>query len=148
MRVDREVVRAPGSAAELGERGIGDVDNRPAVRADEVRVAVLAKVIKGWPDAEMDAADDLEFVEPLQHPVDGRRCDPRPSTRDLRDQIVSREMPVGSGEDRDQQPGRHGESAASAADQAVDPVLVRGGRARPCRSHDAMGTHGVVLVLL
>lgn len=147
MRVDREVVRAPGSAAELGERCIGDVNNRPAVRTDEVRVAVLAKVIKGWPDAGMDTSDDLEFVEPLQHPVDGRRCDPRPSTLDLRDQIVSREMPIGSGENGDEQPGRHGESAAGPADQSVDPVLVHGRRGRSCPSLDAMRAHGVVRVL-
>lgn len=124
MGVDGEVVVLSRRSGEVGEGGVGDVDDGPAVVADQVCVAVLAQVVEGRAEPGVDVFDDLEIVEALQDPVDGRRRDARRPALDLGDEVIGGQVLIRVGQRGDEDSRRHGESTTGFTNQPKDPVLI------------------------
>lgn len=123
VRVDREAVQLPGGAREVGERGVGYVDDQPTPAAHEMGMTVRSEVVKGGPEPRMDVLYYLQLVQTLQEPVDRRRGHARDATFDLGDQIVGRQVLVGLAQDGDEHTCGHGQPSAGVADDPVNAFL-------------------------
>ena len=77
VSVQSEPVRLVDATGEAGEGAVLDVDDRAALVADEMGVAVLAQVVEGRAVAGVHVLHDAELAESLEHAVDGRGCHAR-----------------------------------------------------------------------
>jgi hypothetical protein len=70
--VDGEAVVRLGVSGEAAEHGVGDVDRRPTLLADEVPVGRRGQVIGGRPVADVGVDHDAQALELVEVAVDGR----------------------------------------------------------------------------
>ncbi len=131
MGVQSEPVRLVDAAGEAGEGAVLDVDDRAALMAHEMGVAVLAQVVERRSVACVHVLDDAELAEALEHAVHGRRRHARSASFDDVDDVIGREMTIGLEQGADDHPRRCGHPAASVTDGLVDHLVARQRRLEP-----------------
>ncbi len=123
---DLEAVAAPEVTGQIREQLGRDLDDGPAVLADEVLMDVVGQVVHRGAVTQVRVLDQAELGEGVQAPVDGGAMHVRMQPVDLGGELVGGKVSVGAGQGAQERPasGRHPlPPTAEALDQLVDPFV-------------------------
>ncbi len=140
--VQGEAVGLVDATSEAGQGPVLDVDDRTALVADEVGVAVLAQVVEGRAVAGVHVLDDPELAESLEHAVDGRGCDARSPSLEHVDDAIGRQMTLGLEQDAHDHPRGCRDATTAVTNRFVDHLVAR--IDGPSRRHNATLTDVLV----